>query len=244
MGAVGKAAGRGKGRLGSAGSAHPGKPAKGRGRASWWDIARRAWAEFWEDQIPMIAAGTTFYALLAIFPAIGLFVSLWGLFGDVGDAHDALAQLATILPGGALTVVGDQMARVAAGNSSGLTLAAAFGLLLSIWSANGAMSAIITGLNMAYGLKEERGFVRRTLVALAFTLALIGFWRGAVPVPRGGVGRHVRDRPDRPLFAVPFRAEPAPVALALVHLGRQHRGCRLAGDVDRLLPLCRPFRQL
>jgi membrane protein len=185
MGAARKSAGRGKGRLGSAGSARPGKSAtagRGRGRASWWDIARQAWAEFWDDQIPMIAAGMAFYSLLAIFPAIGLFVSLWGLFGNVGDAQAALAQLATVLPGGALTVVGDQMARVASGNPGGLTLAAAFGLLLSIWSANGAMSAILTGLNMAYGQKEERGFVRRTLVALAFTMGLIGFGLASVVV--------------------------------------------------------------
>lgn len=176
MGAALKSAGRANGRLEAAGSGRSGRSGKGaRRRQSWRDIAQRAWGQFWDDQIPMIAAGMTFYALLAIFPAIGLFVSLWGLFGDVGDAHDALAQLATILPGGALTVVGDQMARVAASDPGGLTLAAAFGLVLSIWSANGAMSAIITGLNMAYGQKEERGFVRRTLVAFAFTFALIGF---------------------------------------------------------------------
>ena len=176
MVAVRKSTGRGESRLRSAGSARPGKQTKHRTkRSTWWEVAQRAWVEFWDDQIPMIAAGMTFYTLLAIFPAIGVFVSLWGLFGDVGDAHEALAQLGTILPGGALTVIGDQMERVAAGNPGRLTLAAAFGLVLSIWSANGAMSAIITGLNVAYGQKEERGFVRRTLVAFAFTFAMIGF---------------------------------------------------------------------
>ena len=151
-----------------------------RGTGHWWPILLRAWTEFWDDQIPMIAAGMTFYALLAIFPAIGAFVSLWGLLGDVGDAHDALAQLSTFLPGGALTVVGDEMARVAEANVGGLSLAAAGGLLLSIWSANGAMSAIITGLNIAYEQKEKRSFVRRTSVALAFTFALIGFSLAAI----------------------------------------------------------------
>ncbi|MBV9882140.1 MAG: YihY/virulence factor BrkB family protein [Sphingomonadaceae bacterium] len=148
----------------------------------WLDILRCTWSEFWDDQIPMIAAGVTFYTLLALFPAIGALVSLWGLLGNVGDARDALAQLSAVLPGGALTVISDEMMRVSAANTGGLTLAAAGGLLLSIWSANGAMSAIITGLNIAYGLKEERSFFRRTLVALAFTLAAILFAVAAVLV--------------------------------------------------------------
>jgi membrane protein len=149
---------------------------------SWRDIARSTWHEFWDDQIPMIAAGMTFYTLLALFPAIGTLVSFWGLFGDVGDARDALAQLSVVLPGGALTVVGDEMMRVAAANSGGLTLAAAGGLALSLWSAKGAMSAMITGLNIAFKLEETRSLLRRTLVALAFTLGLILFGIAAVLV--------------------------------------------------------------
>jgi membrane protein len=148
----------------------------------WRDIARQTWSEFWADQIPMIAAGMTFYSLLALFPAIGTIVSLWGLFGDIADAQHALAQLSVVLPGGALTVVGDEMMRVAAANKGGLTLAAAGGLALSLWSARGAMNAIMTGLNIAFELKETRSFLRRTLIALAFTLGLVAFGIAAVLV--------------------------------------------------------------
>jgi membrane protein len=168
---------------------HAKRPRKPRARKTgmraappWRDIAKCTWSEFWDDQIPMIAAGMTFYSLLAIFPVIGTIVSLWGLFGDLGDARQTLAQLSTILPGGALTVVGDEMMRVSAAHSGGLTLAAAGGLILSIWSANGAMSAIITGLNIAYELKETRSFVRHTLTSLAFTFGLIIFGISAVLV--------------------------------------------------------------
>jgi membrane protein len=175
------------------------KPRAGKGGTRppppWRDIVRCAWSEFWDDQIPMIAAGMTFYSLLAIFPVIGTIVSLWGLFGDIGDARQTLAQLSTLLPGGALTVVGDEMMRVSAANSGGLTLAAAGGLILSIWSANGAMSAIITGLNIAYEQKETRSFVRRTLTSLAFTLGLIAFGICAVLalVLPGSLHEHLTD---------------------------------------------------
>jgi len=172
-GSTARGAKRPKARSGAAGTRRSG---------GWRDIVRETWRQFWDDQIPMIAAGMTFYSLLALFPAIGTIVSLWGLFGDVGDARHALAQLSMVLPGGALTVIGDEMMRVAASNKGGLTLAAAGGLALSLWSARGAMNAIMTGLNIAFELKETRSFLRRTLIALAFTLGLVLFGIAAVLV--------------------------------------------------------------
>src|ERR1700761_286257 len=54
------------------------------GRASLralWDFAARVYAEFAQDRIPTVAGGITFFALLAMFPAIGSVVSLYGMFG-------------------------------------------------------------------------------------------------------------------------------------------------------------------
>jgi membrane protein len=145
-------------------------PARG-----WKDIALRTWKEFRDDEIPMISAGVTFYTLLALFPGIGAFVALWGLFADVAEAQQDLQRLSGVLPGGAITLIGDQMRNVAAASEGGLSLAAIGGLLVSLWSANGAMKAIITGLNIAYDEKETRHFLRKLLTSLAFTLGFLGF---------------------------------------------------------------------
>lgn len=145
-------------------------PARG-----WKDILIRTWKEFLDDEAPLVAAGVTFYTLLALFPGIGAFVALWGLFGDVAAAQKDLQSLAAILPGGAITVIGDHMANVAAANEGGLSLAALGGLLVSIWSANGATKAIIAGIGLAYDEKEERGFIRKTLTSLALTLGFLVF---------------------------------------------------------------------
>ena len=145
-------------------------PAKG-----WKDIVFRTWKEFRDDEIPMIAAGVAFFTLLALFPGIGAFVALYGLFADVAEAQKDVQALSSVLPGGALTLIGDQMARVAAAGEGGLSLAALVGLATSLWSANGATKAIITGLNIAYDEKEGRGFARKLLTSLGFTLAFLAF---------------------------------------------------------------------
>lgn len=152
-------------------------PAKG-----WKDILVRTWKEFQDDQAPLVTAGVTFFTLLAIFPGIGAFVALWGLFGDVRAAQADLQSLSGVLPGGAIAIIGDQMENLAATGEGGLSLAALGGLLLSIWSANGAMKAVIAGVGIAYDEKEKRGFVAKTLTSLAFTVGFLLFAMAAAAV--------------------------------------------------------------
>ena len=145
-------------------------PAKG-----WWDIGKRVVQEFGNDRVLLIAAGVTFYAILALFPAIGALVSIYGLIADPGTINDQLANLQGILPSGALDIVGEQVKRIAAKGGGTLGFTAAFGILLSIWSANGGMKAIFDALNIVYEEKEKRNFIWLNLRSLAFTAGALLF---------------------------------------------------------------------
>jgi membrane protein len=147
------------------------------------DVPARDWKaillgvgkEFNQDQIPLIAAGVTFYMVLALFPALAAFVSVYGLASDPGQVGVQLHRLSHVLPGGAVTVIGGQLTELAKAKPSGLSLGFLVGVLTAIWSANGAAGAIVTGLNIAYEAKERRGFIRRTATSLAITVAMLAF---------------------------------------------------------------------
>lgn len=141
----------------------------------WKDILWRTWREFNNDRVPAVAGSVAFFSLLAVFPALAAFVSLYGLFADVQGAREQLNLLAGLLPNDTLQFVGDQMVRIADGRGSRLGLAFVFSLALSLWSANAGMKALFDGLNIAYEEKEKRGYVRLNAVALAFTLGGIVF---------------------------------------------------------------------
>lgn len=141
--------------------------------AGWKDIARRTYREFQEDNILLISAGVTFYTLLAFFPGLAAFVALYGLAADVHDARVQIQSMSTVLPHEVITFIGDQMLRAASAKSQGLSLALVGGLALSIWSANGAIKAMILGLNIAYEEEEKRSFLIRTGISLAFTLGFL-----------------------------------------------------------------------
>ena len=105
-----------------------------------------------------------FFGLLALFPGLGAFVSLYGLFSDVQSAlRSPRPPGRMLLPADALTFVGDQMIRLATSNAGGLSLAFAVGLFLSLWSANAGVKALMDGLNIAYEERERRGFPRASI---------------------------------------------------------------------------------
>jgi len=145
-------------------------PAKG-----WKDILWRTYEEINEDRIVAVAAGVTFYALLALFPAVAALVSIYGLFADAATIQEHLNTIAVVLPGGALDLIGDQVRRITSKGNATLGFAFFSGLAISLWSANAGMKAMFDALNVAYGEEEKRSFIGLNVRSLAFTLAAILF---------------------------------------------------------------------
>lgn len=142
----------------------------------WRAILLDTWREFQEDQIPSVAGSIAYSAVVAFFPAIAAFVSLYGLFADVHEVRQQLTVLSGIVPGEALKLLGGQMVRIAETKQhSEFGVAFVIGLLISLWSANAGMKALMRGLNIAYEEKETRGFLRLNLVSLAMTIAGVVF---------------------------------------------------------------------
>ena len=139
----------------------------------WRDILWRTWREIGADRLPAVAGGVTFYTLLALFPAIGAFVSLYGLFADVRTVEAQLHDMAGLFPPSVVQIVGEQMLRLAGQGQAKLGVAFVISLLLSIWSANASMRALFDGLNIAYDEDEKRHLVPRALLSYLFTFCAL-----------------------------------------------------------------------
>ncbi len=153
----------------------------GHGRdANWvWEIPWRGWRDIvWravqgigQDRLPIIAGGVTFYILLAVFPTLSAFISLYGLASDVAAVERQIAQLSNILPAPALNLLHDQMLRLVTNRDPTLGLTFGVSLALALWSANAGAGALFDGVNIAYGEAEKRAWWHRLLLTLAFTAA-------------------------------------------------------------------------
>jgi membrane protein len=141
----------------------------------WKDILWRTYEEFGNDRIMAVSAGVTFYALLALFPAIAALVSIYGLFSDPMTIEGHLNAMSGVLPGGATEIIGEQVKRIAGQGGGTLGFSFIIGLAVSLWSANAGMKAIIDALNIVYEEDEKRGFIALNLQSLSFTLGAILF---------------------------------------------------------------------
>jgi membrane protein len=141
--------------------------------AGWKDILWRTYARVGDDRLLAVAAGVVFYGLLALFPAITAFVSLYGLFAKGSTIAEHLSLASGVLPAGAMEIIQEQVTRITAKGDAKLSIAFAASLGLALWSANAGMKAVIDALNVTYAEKEKRGFIKLNLISLAMTVGAI-----------------------------------------------------------------------
>jgi len=137
--------------------------------AGWWDIARRVFAQIVEQNVVILAAGIAFFAMLALFPALGAIVTVYALIADPADVAEHFATLATVLPADVASIIGRQLQTLTE-QRQGLGLRLVLGLLFAIWSARRSVDALVRAITVAYDEPETRGLVR--LVAVTYLLTL------------------------------------------------------------------------
>ena len=121
----------------------------------------------------MLAGGVAFFAFLSMFPALAALVSVYGLLADPEDVTRQVDAFAGGLPPDVRTAIHDQMAHLTARSPGTLSIEAAIGIVAAIWAATKGMKALITGLSLAFGQKETRGFIRLNVTAFLFTMGAI-----------------------------------------------------------------------
>jgi membrane protein len=120
------------------------------------------------------AATLTYYAMMSLFPALLLGVTLLGLVGQQGLVTDATNYL---LDHGVDPSTANVVRRAlqnlvnTSGGALGVTLV--ISIVLALNGASGAFGASGRALNVVYGAEESRGMVRRKLIDVAATLAVI-----------------------------------------------------------------------
>jgi membrane protein len=106
---------------------------------------------------------------VAIFPAIAALISVYGLIVDPQVVQDQLSQLADVLPSQAGQLIRGQLVEIVSGNSYALSWVLVLSTVLSLWAANAGTKALFQGINIAYGEREKRGFIKVNAITLAFT---------------------------------------------------------------------------
>jgi membrane protein len=136
----------------------------------WWDVAIRVKREVKRDDVPLLAAGVAFFALLALIPTLVALVSLYGLVADPSDIQRNVDDVLAAAPQEVRDLVESQLSSIVDSSPRGLRLGALAGLVVALWSASSAMKHLIAAVNRAYDEEETRGFLRLRGLALILTI--------------------------------------------------------------------------
>jgi membrane protein len=135
---------------------------------TWKELASRVLRKSQNDDVLGQAAKLSFYLLLALFPMLIVFTTLFGFFAQSVELRaELLSYFRHVVPPTAFRLVDETLFQITEGAGSGKL---SLGILGSLFAASSGMVAIIEGLNTAYGIREQRPWWRVRLTALWLTI--------------------------------------------------------------------------
>ena len=139
--------------------------------ARWLRAAREALL----GEMPILAAGTALFAIIALVPTLAAAVALFGLIADPFEIPGQLDALKHVLPIEVLKFIEHQLERQASRSNGELGLQLGISIFLAVFSARGSARALVDSLNRAYRVREQRtGLQRLALTLMMSTATLVG----------------------------------------------------------------------
>ena len=137
-------------------------------------VVGRSLKSFYDDQMTHHAAALTYYALMSLFPAVLLSLSLLGLIGQYPETYDAIVDyLRDVAPPSVVDPL-DRSLRDALQSKGTAATTLAVAVAVALYGTTGALEATRRALNVVFELEGRgRGFLRRKTIDVLFTAALM-----------------------------------------------------------------------
>jgi membrane protein len=137
-------------------------------------VVRRSLRAFYDDQMTHHAAALTYYALMSLFPAVLLALSLLGLIGQYPETYNAIVDyLRDVAPASVVDPV-DRSLRAAFQSKGTAATTLAVGIVVAFYGMTGALEATRRALNVVFELDGTgRSFLRRKSIDVALAIVLM-----------------------------------------------------------------------
>jgi membrane protein len=138
---------------------------------SLWDVMKRTVQEFREDNLTDWAAALTYYGILAIFPALIVFVSIIGLIG-APVTEPLLDNIGAFAPSEAKDILTNAVEGLER-SRGGAGILAIVGIAGALWAASGYVAAFIRAANIVWDVEEGRPVWKTLPLRIGVTALLI-----------------------------------------------------------------------
>jgi len=138
----------------------------------WWQIAVSAGKSALANHVPLLASALSYSTFFAIPSLLLVAVGIFTLTTSAGTIDSLLSALQGAVPAEALDLLSSSLKQITSRAHTSVLLIAV-GLVLALWSLTGAMSAFMTAISVADGVRDSRPFLRRRWIAFKLVLCFL-----------------------------------------------------------------------
>ncbi|NGT55553.1 YihY/virulence factor BrkB family protein [Clostridium perfringens] len=120
-----------------------------------------------DDDIFALGAQLAYYMVLSFIPFLMFLMTLVGFSHLNSDA--VLNLLSNVMPTEAFNLIQSTVIEIVDREQTGLLW---ISIALAIWVSSSGFKAVIKGLNKAYGVKENRSYIKLKLISIIYTILL------------------------------------------------------------------------
>jgi membrane protein len=135
----------------------------------WPAVLVRAARSALEHDVPMLASALAYSTFFAVPATLLVVLGIFSLTADPAMIDGLMDRLVTIAPAEAVDLIESSLVRLEQQPSAGVVMTIV-GFVIALWATTGAMTTAMTAINRAHDRKDERGFVKRRVVALVLVL--------------------------------------------------------------------------
>jgi membrane protein len=157
-------------------------------------VLGRSLGRIWGRDVMLYTGGVSFFALLAVFPALAMLLGVYSLLLTPGEAVAQADVFSRLLPPGAHSLFQNELIRLAKAPIRAVSAQSVAALVIGVYAAHRGFKALLAGLSFIHEEAEPRSFLSFNLLAmaaLAAAFALTAFMTGlflAVRLIAAGMG--------------------------------------------------------
>ncbi len=135
-------------------------------------VTGKALTRLWGRDVMLYTGGVSFFAMLAIFPALAILMGAYSLVSDPAQAAVQGEYLARIMPDAARLIFQSEMLRLSHAPFEAISLQSGIALVVGGYATHRGFKALLAGLSFIHDEDRPRGFVGFNLLALGVLIAV------------------------------------------------------------------------
>ncbi|MCR5875712.1 YihY/virulence factor BrkB family protein [Phenylobacterium sp. J426] len=135
-------------------------------------IMGRSLTRLWGRDVMLYTGGVSFFAMLAIFPALAILMGVYSLVSDPAQAAAQGEYLARLMPDAARLIFQSEMLRLSHAPFEAISVQSGIALVVGGYATHRGFKALLAGLSFIHDEDKPRGFVGFNLLALGVLIAV------------------------------------------------------------------------